>query len=104
MDLSTIELPQTESEVILKAIENAATAIGVRNFIHLHLHTTYSFLDGFNRPEDSARKAKELGMPAMAITDHNHLCGVLDFKEACDKKALSRFLASKVTGRKIQTF
>lgn len=92
MDLSTIELPQTESEVILKAIENAATAIGVRNFIHLHLHTTYSFLDGFNRPEDSARKAKELGMPAMAITDHNHLCGVLDFKEACDKEGIKPIL------------
>ena len=62
------------------------------NFVHLHLHTIYSFLDGFNRPEDSARRAKELGMTAMAITDHNHLAGVIEFQKACKEEGVKPLL------------
>lgn len=55
------------------------------NFTHLHVHTSYSFLDGFNMPENAAKRAKELGMTHLAITDHNHLGGVIDFQKACHK-------------------
>lgn len=76
----------------LKRMKEIANVLNLDNFVHLHLHTTYSFLDGFNRPEAAARKARELGMKAMAITDHNHLCGVIDFKKACDEEGVKPIL------------
>ena len=51
-------------------------------FVHLHVHTEYSLLDGACRTADLARAAKELGMPAMAITDHGNLFGAIEFYTA----------------------
>ena len=48
-------------------------------FVHLHLHTIYSFLDGLVKPKDLAKKLKKLGMTAAAITDHGNMHGVVDF-------------------------
>lgn len=53
------------------------------NFIHLHLHTRYSFLDGANDINDCINRCKELEMDTVAITDHGNLCGLYDFREAC---------------------
>ena len=39
------------------------------SFVHLHLHTEYSLLDGASRPEELAKRVAQLGMPACAITD-----------------------------------
>jgi DNA polymerase-3 subunit alpha len=50
-----------------------------KNFVHLHLHTAYSLLDGANRVKDVIKRAKELEMPAMAITDHGVMYGAIDF-------------------------
>lgn len=50
-------------------------------FVHLHLHTEWSLLDGALRVEDVARKALEYRMPAVAITDHGNLFGVIHFYE-----------------------
>jgi DNA polymerase-3 subunit alpha len=60
----------------------------VDNMIHWHVHTTYSFLDGFNFPSAAAKRAKELGMTHLCITDHNHLGGVLDFQKACKEEGI----------------
>ncbi|MCX7881354.1 MAG: DNA polymerase III subunit alpha [Patescibacteria group bacterium] len=49
------------------------------SFVHLHLHTEYSLLDGMCRIEDLFRKAKNLRMPAVAITDHGALYGAFKF-------------------------
>lgn len=49
------------------------------SFVHLHAHTHYSFLDGLGKPEDYLRATKEMGMPAMAITDHGGAYGLIDF-------------------------
>ncbi len=49
------------------------------SFVHLHLHTEYSLLDGMCRIEEVVKKAKELGMPALAITDHGSLYGAFKF-------------------------
>lgn len=54
-------------------------------FYHLHLHTTYSFLDGGNKISDMMVRCKELGMDTIAITDHNHIGGWYDFKNACEE-------------------
>lgn len=63
-----------------------------KNFAHLHLHTHYSFLDGYGSPASRAKKAKELGMNAIAITDHNHLGGCLEFQKACKDEDIKPIL------------
>ncbi len=49
------------------------------NFVHLHLHTEYSLLDGACRTRDVVAKAREFNMPAVAITDHGSMFGVIEF-------------------------
>jgi len=50
-------------------------------FVHLHVHTAYSLLDGAIRLDDLVRRVQDLEMPAVAITDHGNLFGVLEFYE-----------------------
>ncbi len=52
------------------------------SFVHLHLHTEYSLLDGATRPEALAKKVAKLGMPACAITDHGNMFGAVEFYDA----------------------
>lgn len=49
------------------------------NFVHLHLHTQYSILDGASKISGVMKKCKEMGMPAVAITDHGNMFGVKEF-------------------------
>ena len=53
------------------------------NFVHLHLHTEYSLLDGAARINKVVKVAKEMGMPALAITDHGNMYGAVAFFDAC---------------------
>ena len=52
------------------------------SFAHLHVHTEYSLLDGFSNIKKLMRRVKELDMPAVAITDHGTMFGVIDFYNA----------------------
>ena len=52
------------------------------DFVHLHTHTEYSLLDGANKIKELPIRAKELGMNAMAITDHGAMFGAIDFYKA----------------------
>ncbi len=52
------------------------------SFVHLHLHTEYSLLDGASRPEELAKRVAALGMPACAITDHGNMFGAVEFYNA----------------------
>jgi len=52
-----------------------------RQFVHLHLHTEYSLLDGGNRVDRLVARVKELGMPAVGVTDHGNLFGAISFYE-----------------------
>ncbi|HVL14636.1 MAG TPA: DNA polymerase III subunit alpha, partial [Gemmata sp.] len=54
-------------------------------FCHLHLHTHYSMLDGFNRIPPLVAQTKKLGMTACAITDHGNLFGAIEFYNECKK-------------------
>src|SRR5687768_4805225 len=56
-----------------------------RCFCHLHLHTHYSMLDGFNRIPPLVEQCKKLGMSACAITDHGNLYGAVEFYHECKK-------------------
>lgn len=58
------------------------------DFVHLHLHTQYSLLDGAIKVKDLALKAKELGYRAVAITDHGNLFGILDFYKSMKKEGI----------------
>ena len=55
----------------------------MRDFVHLHNHTEYSLLDGLSKCSALAARAAELGMHALAITDHGAMYGVIDFYKAC---------------------
>ena len=62
-----------------------ATASG---FCHLHVHTHYSALDGACKVDALVARAKELGMPALAITDHGVLSGIIQFYQECRKTGI----------------
>ena len=53
------------------------------NFVHLHVHTEYSLLDGLTTIPLAVKKAGELGMPALAMTDHGNLYGAISFYDTC---------------------
>ena len=65
-------------------------------FVHLHVHSEYSLLDGANRIKDLPVRAKELGMDAMAITDHGVMYGVIDFYKACKKEGIKPIIGCEV--------
>ncbi|GAG71775.1 unnamed protein product, partial [marine sediment metagenome] len=54
-----------------------------KDFVHLHVHTHYSLLDGLAKPADLVAKAKKIGMKALAITDHGAMYGASEFYKAC---------------------
>ncbi|MDR1255389.1 MAG: DNA polymerase III subunit alpha [Puniceicoccales bacterium] len=59
--------------------------MGAKNFVHLHLHSDYSILDGACRMDRLFGRAKELEMPAVAITDHGNVFGIPDFVHSAQK-------------------
>ena len=68
----------------------------VPDFVHLHIHSEFSLLDGANRIKDLSVRAKELGMKAMAITDHGVMFGVIDFYKACLKEGIKPIIGCEV--------
>ncbi|MFH1193583.1 MAG: DNA polymerase III subunit alpha [bacterium] len=61
-------------------------------FIHLHCHSHYSLLDGLPKIDDLVRRAKELGMTSLALTDHGVMYGTIDFYKACKKAGIGPIL------------
>ncbi|MGE0639186.1 MAG: DNA polymerase III subunit alpha [Thermoanaerobaculia bacterium] len=55
------------------------------DFVHLHLHSQYSLLDGANRLDDVIQAAADAGMPALALTDHGNLFGAIEFYDRARK-------------------
>ncbi|CDE97113.1 dNA-directed DNA polymerase III PolC [Clostridium sp. CAG:567] len=66
------------------------------NFVHLHIHSEFSLLDGANRIKDLPVRAKELGMNAMAITDHGAMFGAIDFYKACKANDIKPIIGCEV--------
>ncbi|MGH2492858.1 MAG: DNA polymerase III subunit alpha, partial [Candidatus Limnocylindria bacterium] len=64
----------------------------VPQFVHLHTHSEYSLLDGLSRVSDLVARAKELGMPAIALTDHGALYGAVDFYVAANQAGVKPIL------------
>ena len=66
------------------------------SFVHLHLHTEYSLLDGACRIDALAERAKELGFEALAITDHGVMYGAVNFYRACVKAGIKPIIGCEV--------
>ncbi len=66
------------------------------SFVHLHVHTAYSLLDGACRIEELVERAKNLGMTALAITDHGNLFGAVAFYEACIRQGIKPIIGCEL--------
>src|SRR5262245_6881107 len=66
------------------------------SFVHLHLHTEYSLLDGSIRMKQLMEKAAEFGMPAVAITDHGNLFGAIEFYQAAQGAGVKPIIGCEV--------
>lgn len=66
------------------------------NFVHLHVHTEYSLLDGANRINKIPGKMKELGMKAIAITDHGTMYGAINFYKALIKEGIKPIIGCEM--------
>lgn len=68
----------------------------MKPFVHLHTHTEYSLLDGISRLPDMVARAKELNMPALAITDHGNMCGAVYFYKEAVKAGIKPIIGCEV--------
>ncbi len=66
------------------------------NFTHLHVHTEYSLLDGSSKIKEITKRAAELGMDSLAITDHGVMYGVIDFYKAAKEAGIKPILGCEV--------
>ncbi|MBI3601565.1 MAG: DNA polymerase III subunit alpha [Candidatus Omnitrophica bacterium] len=65
-------------------------------FVHLHVHTQYSLLDGACRVDALVQKAASLGMPALGMTDHGNMFGAIHFYQACQKANIKPIIGCEV--------
>jgi len=66
------------------------------SFAHLHVHTEFSLLDGACRIKEAAKRVRELGQTAIAITDHGVMYGVIDFYRACKAEGIKPIIGCEV--------
>ncbi len=74
----------------------AAAATADSSFVHLHLHTQYSLLDGAVRIKELMKKAVALGMPAVAMTDHGNMFGAIEFYNAANSAGIKPIIGCEV--------
>jgi DNA polymerase-3 subunit alpha len=70
--------------------------VSPRPFVHLHLHSQYSLLDGAIKIDPLFERARELGMPAVALTDHGNLFGAVEFFESAQRHGVKPILGCEV--------
>ncbi len=66
------------------------------SFVHLHLHTEFSLLDGMIRTKELAAQAAAFGMPAVAMTDHGNLYGAIEFYQNCKKAGVKPIFGCEI--------
>lgn len=77
-------LPEVRKEMNVHRPKRAMREfIDEKGFVHLHLHSEFSLLDGATRIDSLVKRAKELGMRAVAVTDHGNMYGAVTFFDAC---------------------
>src|SRR4051794_28614446 len=85
-------------------LEQRAAARGTRRatppaYAELHAHSAFSFLDGASQPDELAARAAELGYEALALTDHDNLCGALAFAHAARAHGVRPITGAEVSVR-----
>ena len=65
-------------------------------FVHLHVHSQYSLLDGAGRIKDLVSSAAKLGMPAIALTDHGNMYGAVEFYKAAKACGIKPIIGCEV--------
>ncbi|MFU8803290.1 MAG: DNA polymerase III subunit alpha, partial [Bradymonadaceae bacterium] len=68
----------------------------MNDFVHLHVHTQYSLLDGAIRIPDLMNRVKETGMSAVAMTDHGNMFGAVDFQKAAQRSGLKSIIGCEM--------
>lgn len=68
----------------------------MRQFVHLHVHSQYSLLDGTTKPAELAQRAKELGMRAIALTDNGAMYGVINFYNECLTRKIKPIIGCQI--------
>src|SRR3972149_1082020 len=66
-------------------------------WIELHCHTNYSLLDGASPPDEMVERAAEMGMPALAVTDHDGLYGAVRFWKAAKQAGIKPIIGAEMT-------
>src|SRR5262245_50744460 len=66
------------------------------DFVHLHVHSEYSMLDGASRLKSLVARTIELGMGALALTDHGNMFGALQFNSACNEAGIRPILGCEI--------
>lgn len=66
------------------------------NFVHLHLHSSHSLLDGLGKVDEYAKKASELGFTHLAITDHGNVNGAIKFQRVCEKYGIKPLIGAEL--------
>ena len=66
------------------------------DFVHLHVHSEFSLLDGAIRIKELPKRVKELGMNAVALTDHGVMYGAIDFYKACKAEGIKPIIGCEV--------
>jgi DNA polymerase-3 subunit alpha len=67
----------------------------VTEFCHLHVHSSYSLLDGIGKPSENAKRAADIGQQSLAISDHGTCAGHYEFQTACDKYGVKPILGAE---------
>ncbi|MEO5960406.1 MAG: PHP domain-containing protein, partial [Opitutaceae bacterium] len=67
-----------------------------KNFVHLHVHSDYSLLDGCCRIDRLMDRATELGMSALALTDHGNLYGAIEFYQQAKSKGIKPLIGCEL--------
>lgn len=66
------------------------------DFVHLHVHTEFSLLDGACRIKELVKRVKELGQTAIAVTDHGNMCGAVDLFDECKAQGIKAIIGCEV--------
>ena len=67
------------------------------DFVHLHVHSPFSFLDGASSIDELVRQAADLGVPALALTDHDNMSGAVRFVQACAAAGIQPIIGCELT-------
>src|SRR5258708_2201790 len=82
---------------MISSLMSGASSVNTTEYVELHSHSNFSLLDGASHPEELVKRAAELGMPALALTDHDALYGAVRFAEAAKQHGVQPIFGAEFT-------